>query len=287
MVFFTHFSKKTSFQKFGHFIRLSLAFILLNVASQAFAASNININQAELQPLDSFYALDADVEIDFDDEIEEAVNKGVPLHFLIEFQIVKPWKYWFDDEIVTTSRRVSLSYHALSRQYLVNHGTHQKSFETLYEARDALLEISNWKVVDKSLIEKGEIYHAALLIRLDQSKLPKAIQVDAISSDKWNLTSQKYEWTLKDLNAKDLNKETNSKESSANEQSPKDFNMKDLYNKDTNNKDLSNKDLGNKESNLKELHSRELNLKDLNSKDLNNKDLNSKDQYNFREPSGK
>jgi hypothetical protein len=36
-------------------------------------------------------------------------------------------------------------------------------------------------------------------VRLDQTKLPKAIQVDAISSEKWNLTSQKFEWTLKDL----------------------------------------------------------------------------------------
>jgi len=293
MVFFTRFFKKlnlqkpgfkkpnlkkTSFKKLGHFIRLSITFLFLNSASHAFAASSIIINQAELQPIDNFYALNADVDIDFDDAIEEAVNKGVALHFLIEFQVVKPWKYWFDDEIVTTSNSVSLSYHALSRQYLVNHGLHQKSFETLYEAKDALLEISNWKVLDKSLIEKGEVYNAALLIRLDQTKLPKAIQVDAIGSDKWNLTSQKYEWSLKDL----TNKEPNNKEQSVKEPNAKDFNMKDLYNKDPNNKDLSNKEL-----NAKDLNMKEPNLKDLNLKDLNLKDLNVKEQYNFKEPSGK
>ena len=293
MVFFTRFFKKinlqkldfkkpnlkeSSFNKLGHFIRLSIAFLLLNSVSHAFAASSIVINQAELQPIDNFYALNADVDIDFDDAIEEAVNKGVALHFLIEFQVVKPWKYWFDDEIVTTSNSVSLSYHALSRQYLVNHGLHQKSFETLYEAKDALLEISNWKVLDKSLIEKGEVYNAALLIRLDQTKLPKAIQVDAIGSDKWNLTSQKYEWSLKDL----TNKEPNNKEQSVKEPNAKDFNMKDLYNKDPNNKDLSNKEL-----NAKDLNMKEPNLKDLNLKDLNLKDLNVKEQYNFKEPSGK
>lgn len=283
MVFFTRFFKKinlqklgfkkpnlkeTSFKKLGHFIRLCIAFLLLNSASHAFAASNIIINQAELQPLDNFYALNADVDIDFDDAIEEAVNKGVALHFLIEFQVVKPWKYWFDDEIVTTSNSVSLSYHALSRQYLVNHGLHQKSFETLYEAKDALLEINNWKVLDKSLIEKGEVYNAALLIRLDQTKLPKAIQVDAIGSDKWNLTSQKYEWSLKELtNKEQIVKEPNNKEQSIKEPNGKDFNMKDLYNKDSNNKDLSNKEL--------------------NTKDLNMKEPNLKEQYNFKEPSGK
>ena len=287
MVFFTHFFKKLNLKlnpkKITHFIRLSTAFLLLNVASQAFAASSIIINQAELQPLDNFYALNADVDIDFDDAIEEAVNKGVALHFLIEFQVVKPWKYWFDDEIVTTSNSVSLSYHALSRQYLVNHGMHQKSFETLYEAKDALLEISNWKVLDKSLIEKGEIYNAALLIRLDQSKLPKAIQVDAIGSDKWNLTSQKYEWALKDLNNKEQNnKEPNNKEPNNKESGAKDFNIKDLYNKDINNKDLNNRDL-----NSKELNSKDLNPKELNSRELNSRELNFREQYNLKESNGK
>ena len=80
------------------------------------------------------------MEISFDNEIEEAINKGVPLNFLVEFQIVSPRKYWFDDEIVTTSQNVTLSYHALSKQYLVNRGVHQKSFETLSEAKQELTD---------------------------------------------------------------------------------------------------------------------------------------------------
>ncbi len=179
-------------------------FSLLCVFSLAFAAeSAINITHAELQPSDDSYVLVTEMDVSFDDAIEAAVNKGVLLHFLIEFQIVKPIKYWFDDEIVTTTRSVTLSYHALSRQYLVTRGLHQKSFETLVEAAQALVETDDWTVLDKSLIDKNETYKAALLVRLDQSKLPKAIQVDAISSETWNLSSQKYEWLLKELNPKE------------------------------------------------------------------------------------
>ena len=171
----------------------------------AFAAgSSINIKSAELQLQDDYYGLDADVDMSFDKEIEEAINKGVPLTFLIEFQIVSPRKYWFDDEIVTATRTVSLSYHALSRQYLVNRGGHQQSFETINEAIHELVELSDWKVFDKSLLEKPEVYKAALLIRLDQSKLPKAIQVDTIASEKWSLSSQKFEWTLKEASGRVL-----------------------------------------------------------------------------------
>ncbi len=175
--------------------------LFLSTATLAFAAtSSIQIKSAELQTQDEHYSLSADVAIDFDDEIEEAINKGVPLNFLIEFQIVSPRKYWFDDEIITTSQSVILSYHALTKQYLVNRGVHQKSFETMSEATQELGELSDWKVAEKSLLEKNEDYNAALLIRLDQTKLPKAIQVDAIASEKWSLSSQKFVWSLKDLN---------------------------------------------------------------------------------------
>ena len=209
MVFFTLYCKKLN-----TFLRLSFVYFLLNTFSIAFAAdSSINIKQAELKSLDDFYALTAEIDVNFDDTIEAAVNKGVPLHFLIEFQVVSPRQYWFDDEIVTVTRSVVLSYHALSRQYLVNRGSHQKSFETLAEAAQELMVINDWKVLNKALIEKNLVYNAALLVRLDQTKLPKAIQVDAIGSEAWNLTSQKYEWALKDLNLKEpINKESGNKE---------------------------------------------------------------------------
>ena len=192
-VFFTRYCKKTSAVFY-------LCLSLLCVPMHALAAdSRIQINSADLQLQDDYYVLNADVEMAFDEAIEVAINKGVPLNFIVEFQIVSPRKYWFDDEIVTTSSNVSLSYHALSRQYLVNRGAHQKSFESLSEAMQELAQLVNWRVFDKSLIEKSGVYNAALLIRLDQTKLPKAIQVDAIGSEKWNLISQKFEWSPKEL----------------------------------------------------------------------------------------
>jgi Domain of unknown function (DUF4390) len=209
-------------------INLVLMMLLLTATSFAFAGNSIQIKTAELQARDDFYSLDADIEMSFDKDIEEAVNKGVPLNFVFEFQIVSPRQYWFDDEVVTATQNITLSYHALTRQYLVNRGKHQQSFESLGEATADLVFLSEWKVVDKSLLVKGEVYNAALLIRLDQSKLPKAIQVDAIGSEKWNLSSQKFEWALKDFSGK--------------EPSHKDTNLKDSSNKEANGKELSNKE---------------------------------------------
>ena len=191
MAYFMHFYKKISLNRFFNALLLAC---LLASSQFSFADSSIVIKNASLQPEDSHYSLNADVDISFDKDIEEAINKGVPLTFLVEFQIVSPRQYWFDDEVVTTTQAIMLSYHALTRQYLVNHKSHQLSFETLPEAKLAMMQLRDWKVVDKSLLEKGEVYRAALLVRLDQTKLPKAIQVDTISSEKWNVSSEKFEW---------------------------------------------------------------------------------------------
>lgn len=173
------------------------SFLLLILAS-SFAlqawAEGIQVKSAELLPADNSYQLKADFDIDFSPEVEAALSKGVQLSFLIEFQLVQPREYWFDDEITTKTQMVQLRYHALSRQYLINIDQHQKSFATLGEAVDELSRLREWDVFAKSDIAKGESYVASLRFRLDHSRLPKALQVEALSSEKWTLVSERYRW---------------------------------------------------------------------------------------------
>lgn len=177
------------FKKFSFFLLV----LTSSFALQAWA-EGIQVRSAELIPIDNSYQLDADFEIDFSPEVEAALNKGVQLSFLIEFQLVQPREYWFDDEITTKSQLIQLRYHALSRQYLVNVEQHQKSFATLEEAVDELSRLRDWDVLAKSDIVKGENYIANLRFRLDHSRLPKALQVEALSSEKWTLVSERYRW---------------------------------------------------------------------------------------------
>lgn len=182
----------------------SIVFCLLLVCVQCFAATNgIVVKSADLKPSGDVYKLNIYSEISLDSKIEEAINKGVPLTFIYEFQLVHPRKYWLDEVVASTSTHVTLSYHALSRQYLVSQDGHQTSYEILSEALIDLIQFEDWKVLDRSKIEKGLEYKAAVLVRLDKSKLPKALQVDAIGAKEWDLISEKYEWLPKDLNTHD------------------------------------------------------------------------------------
>jgi Domain of unknown function (DUF4390) len=169
-------------------------FIVFSTLANA-ASSGIHIKSAELLAVDESYSLSTDFDISLSPVIEDALNKGVPLTFLLEFQLSSPRKYWFDDEIVTQTQFVTLSYHALSRQYLVNRSGHQQSFSNLQQAKDDISNIKAWAVVDKKLLKKGESYIAAIKVRLDQTKLPKPVQVEAIGSDDWSIASERYRWT--------------------------------------------------------------------------------------------
>jgi hypothetical protein len=176
--------------------KLFLLTLPLLIACLVFAASSsLHIKSAELVAAEEAFVLNADFDVTFSNEVEAALNKGVPLSFLVEFQLVTPRRYWFDDEIETSSMEITLGYHALSRQYLLNRNNHQQAFTSLQEAKEELARLRDWRVIDKTLLKKGEVYHAGLRIRLDQSKLPKPLQVDVIGSESWNMVSQRYRWT--------------------------------------------------------------------------------------------
>jgi len=182
-----HFCKKIK--------QLFCALCLLLTAGTALAGGNsLHIRSANLITFEDDVLLNADAEINFSTEMEKAIYKGFTFNFLIEFQLVSPRQYWFDDEVATTVQQVSLSYHALTRQFIVARNDQQRAYATLDEAIEDLSVIQDMKVFRKSDVEKGEPYQAVLLMRLDHKKLPKALQVEGWTSNDWKLTSQRYEW---------------------------------------------------------------------------------------------
>lgn len=183
MAFFMHYYKK---------INKFLCFLLLAICAQSAIASgtSMHIRSAELVAVDGTYELNADVDMRFSPKAEEAISKGFVLNYIVEFQLSKPKKYWFDDEIITVSEEISLNYHALSRQYLVTRGDQQRAFVRLDEALDDLSDISAIKVIKQTMIEKDDLYKAVLLMRLDTKKLPQALQAE----EEWHMKSQRLEW---------------------------------------------------------------------------------------------
>jgi hypothetical protein len=139
------------------------------------------------------WALSADFHVPLPQRLEEAVSRGIALYFVVEFELVRPRWYWWDEIAASASQTWRLSYHALTQQYRVtlNDGFAQV-FGSLAEALQTLSRVRGWKVIEPGQVSAGTEYRAQVRMRLDASMLPKPFQVTAITNRDWNLQA---EWT--------------------------------------------------------------------------------------------
>jgi hypothetical protein len=176
-----------------------LAFALCALALAlpgAVRADAIEVVKASLESADDNYALDAQFEFEFSPRLEEAVNKGLPLYFLVEFELTRPRWYWLDEKTATQSQTIRISYHALTRQYRISTGTLHQGFATLNEAVRILKHVRNWIVLEKAQVQRGQAYQAGVRMRLDLAQLPKPFQVNALTNREWTLASDWYRFNF-------------------------------------------------------------------------------------------
>jgi len=189
-VFFTRSFKKTSL------VLLLAALALLMPALQA-QAEGILVRDASLVAAEEGYYLEADFEITLNATLEEALNKGVPLYFLLEFEMIRPRWYWLDDKVVNTQQQYRLAYNALTRQYRLGIGAFFQNFNELNEALAFLSRVRRRQVLELGMLSRGSVYSAAVRMRLDVSQLPKPFQLNALASRDWNLSSDWHRWSVK------------------------------------------------------------------------------------------
>jgi uncharacterized protein DUF4390 len=170
------------------FLKAALAALLWAAALTA-RAQEIEVHNVQLVAAEEGIVLNADFAFDFAPRLAEMVANGVPLYFVVEFELTRPRWWWFDEKAAAKRIQLRLSYHALSRQYRLSTGLLQQQFATLEEALHVLRRIRSWQVVDRPAVLADATYEAALRMRLDTTLLPKPFQLSALTSRELNLES--------------------------------------------------------------------------------------------------
>lgn len=180
--------------------RLALAALLVAITAFAFApraaAEGINTVRANVVSGADGYRLDAEFDIQFSPRLEEAVNRGVALNFVVEFELSKPRWYWFDEKPVQLSQTYKITYTPLLRQYRLSSGAAYQNFTRFDEVVGALSRVRGWPVAESGALRRQGEYLAAIRMRLDTTQLPKPFQLNAVASNDWNLASDWYRWTV-------------------------------------------------------------------------------------------
>ena len=169
---------------------------LLALAIPTARADTVPVKSAELRIEEGEVLLNAEFELKFNPTLEEALQKGIPLYVVLEFELTRSRWYWLDEKVAQTALTSRVSYNALTRQYRVASGLLGQAFNSLEEVERYLGRVTSRPVASASALSNGTRYEAAIRLRLDVNQLPKPFQVDALASREWTLSSDWYRWSF-------------------------------------------------------------------------------------------
>ena len=117
--------------------------------------------ERELRAEEDGYFLNAEFEFTLNPTLDEALQKGVPLYFLLEFEIQRPRWYWLDEKVLSSSVQYRIAWNALTRQYRVSSGLFGQTLYTLEEVERFLSRVTSRPVARRDQLQRGARYDAA------------------------------------------------------------------------------------------------------------------------------
>jgi Domain of unknown function (DUF4390) len=175
---------------------LCVALLLLPALLSPVRADTIGVQSAELVLDDDDYVLTAQFDVSINPTLEEALQNGVSLYFVLEFELGRPRWYWLDEKVAQLTVQYRLAYSPLTRQYRLSTGLLGQQLESLEEVQRVLSRVAARPVIKKDALVPGARYDAAVRLRLDVAQLPKPFQINALASRDWSLQSEWHRWSF-------------------------------------------------------------------------------------------
>jgi hypothetical protein len=181
---------------------ISAVFILLYLGAASPPAraekqeESITVQTAQLKQSGDNWTLNAEFNVHLNRTQEEALKKGVTLHFVTDFELERVRSWWLNESLTEANRIGRLNYSPLTRRYQVETVEGYKAYDTLADALAGLGRIEGWVIALKKTLKPGERYLAAIRMRLDLGLLSKPLQINALATGKWDVEGDWHEWEV-------------------------------------------------------------------------------------------
>ncbi len=165
----------------------------------AFAqAPAIELTELRLERQDNAIVLTSNVRLELGPAVEDALLKGVAIHFVAEATFMRERWYWYDTRTTGAARHYRLAYQPLTRRWrltlaneasgaLAASGNLSQQFDNLPDALSAIRRNLQWKVAELSDLDPDTKYNLNFQFRIDTSQLPRPFQITAGGQNEWNL----------------------------------------------------------------------------------------------------
>jgi hypothetical protein len=144
------------------------------------------------------YLLNAQLDISLSSGALDALQNGVPLVIEFQVQVLKMHAWLWDNVIEEIRWARQISYHALSRNYVVRDSGSgkQQSFRSLDDALLMAGFLQEMPVIDHRLLDDNNSYAMRLRGSLDIESLPTPVRLLAYVSSAWDMDNEWYKWRL-------------------------------------------------------------------------------------------
>ena len=177
-------------------ILLCLVFLLAPLLSAQGQGVEPSVERIETRVQAGRLLIDADVAFSLSNTLRDAAERGLPLYITADLVIAHSRWWWFDRTDIDTSITWRIVFNALTRQWRVGVGELSFPVSSLDDALTVVRNIRNWDVGSTSDLAAGVRYEGQLRVRLDNSMLPRPLQVNALNSSAWSVSTPWSEFTF-------------------------------------------------------------------------------------------
>ena len=147
---------------------------------------------------DNALVLNAQLKLELGPVVEDALVKGLAVHFMAAAEVVRDRWCWPDRKLSAVTRYYTWAFQPLTRRWRLNvssdpfsgaslAGSISQNFETLNEALSVMRRQSGWKVADMADLNPEARQYVSYRFKLDVSQLPRPFQIASGNQADWNL----------------------------------------------------------------------------------------------------
>lgn len=168
------------------------------VAFPVFADERLRFENVRVFKSGGVYLLDADTRVDIRERPAEALEKGVSLYFNLYIDVVRQRTWWPDSTVRSITKRYRLFYFELTRHYRVTEifSGESHNFRILDGALEQLGKIRKLPLISEKSVGGSTRYRVEMQVELDISELPAPLQLQAYTTRRWLLKSDRAAWPL-------------------------------------------------------------------------------------------
>lgn len=162
-------------------------------------AQSVSIPNLKLEHNEEGLWLSTTLKFELPTVVEDALLKGIPVHFVSEVDVVRERWYWLNKKVSSVQRYQRLSYHPLTRRWRLNVNagavaeteqglTLNQNFDNLQDALNAVQRLSHWRIAEASQLEAGVTYGVQFRFNLDVTQLPRPLQIGTLGQSDWQIS---------------------------------------------------------------------------------------------------